>query len=116
LLQPRGCKYSSELRSRLPWNEGMPCTLEPCLAGKLQSEGKSIGQNNEIPIIEIGKEKELGSDENREIRLHSVVKYSLHISKNKSVAFQLAIHIITYLTQSCNLHCQIKIKRFMFKL
>jgi len=36
----------------------MPCKLEPCLAGKLQSEGRSIGQNNEIPIkekMEVGK-------------------------------------------------------------
>lgn len=30
----------------------MPCIQGPCQAGKLQNEGRNIGQNNEIPTIQ----------------------------------------------------------------
>lgn len=30
----------------------MPCKPEPCQAGKLQNEGRNIGQNNGIPTKE----------------------------------------------------------------
>lgn len=50
LNQLLGCSNTALPHAHHPWNEGMPCILEPHQAEKLQNAGRNTVQNNGIPI------------------------------------------------------------------